>query len=215
MAAKTLLLAAACDAGLPTAANFRIEEAPAPAAEALGDGCVLVRATHFSADPYLRGRIKSDRPGAIAPGSPMSGFISGVVVASRSEKWAPGDFFGGSLPFSTIQVVTPAQLATTAMWKLNGLCGEADLHLGVGVLGMPGATAWGGLVDVLRPVAGQTLLITAASGAVGQLVGQLARHRGVRVIGSAGGAAKCAALKEVFGFDEVVDYKAEDFEAAL
>jgi NADPH-dependent curcumin reductase CurA len=80
---------------------------------------------------------------------------------------------------------------------------------------MPGATAWGGLVDVLKPEAGQSLLITAASGAVGQLVGQLAKKRGVRVIGSAGGAAKCAALKEVFGFDATIDYKNEDFEAAL
>jgi NADPH-dependent curcumin reductase CurA len=213
--AKTLILAAACNSGLPTAAHFRIESAPAPTAEALEANCVLVRVTHMSADPYLRGRIKADRPGATAAGAAMSGFVTGVVVASRSEKWAAGDLFGANLPFTTVQLLTPAHLAASPMWKLNGLCAEGELHLGLGALGMPGATAWGGLVDVLRPEAGQTLLVTAASGAVGQLVGQLAKRRGVRVIGSAGGAAKCAALKEVFGFDEALDYKAVDFEAEL
>ena len=213
---KTLYLAAACNSGLPTAAHFRVEEAPAPLAEDLAPGCVLVRLTHISADPFQRGRIKADRPGAIPAGAPMAGFVSGVVVASQSQKWAAGDLFGANLPFITVQVLTPPLLAATAMWRLNGLCAEADLHLGVGALGMPGATAWGGLVDVLRPEAGQTLLITAASGAVGQLVGQLAKQRGVRVLGSAGGPAKCATLKDVFGFDEAIDYKAgEGFEGAL
>ena len=213
--AKTLYLAAACNSGLPTAAHFRVEEAPAPLAEELAAGCVLVRLTHISADPYQRGRIKADRPGAIPAGAALAGFVSGVVVASRAPKWAAGDLFGAQLPYTTLQVLAPPLLAATPMWRLNGLCTEAELHLGVGALGMPGATAWGGLVDVLRPQAGDTLLITAASGAVGQLVGQLAKQRGVRVIGSAGGAAKCAALKEVFGFDEAIDYKGEDFEGAL
>ena len=205
---KALVLASACNEGIPTPAHFRIEESPAPTPESLEDGSVLLRATHFSADPYQRGRIRSDRPGATLPGSVITGFLAGVVVASRSPRWAAGDLFGASLPLKTLQAVPAAALAQTAMWKLNGMCAEADLHLGVGALGMPGATAWGGLLEVLRPAAGQTLLITAASGAVGQLVGQLAKRKGVRVIGSAGGAAKCTSLKEVFGFDAAVDYKA-------
>ena len=209
-ATKTLVLATSCDEGIPTAAHFRIEESPAPEAASLEEGAVLLRATHFSADPYQRGRFRSARPGATAPGSPVSGFISGVVVASKSPKWAAGDFFGGSLPLKTLQVVGAGAMAVTAMWKLTGLVScEAELHLGVGVLGMPGATAYGGLLDVLRPKEGETLLITAASGAVGQLVGQLAKKRGVRVIGSAGGAAKCAALTGEFGFDAAIDYKGE------
>ena len=213
--AKTLILNAACNSGLPTPAHFRVEEGPAPSADALADGSVLVRVTHLSADPYLRGRLKVNRPGATEPGSPISGFVTGVVLASRNTKWSAGDLFGANLPFTTVQVLTAQHLTMTAMWKLTGLCTEEDLHMGLGALGMPGATAFGGLLDVLRPEAGQTLLITAASGAVGQLVGQLAKKRGVRVIGSAGGAAKCDLLRTLFGFDAVIDYKSEDFEGAL
>lgn len=126
---KTLILAASCNAGLPTAAHFRVEEKPAPTADELADGCVLVRLTHLSADPYMRGRIRADRPGSTAPGAAISGFVAGVVVASRSGAWAAGDFFGANLPFSTVQVLTPAHLAATAMWKLNGLCGSLSSTL--------------------------------------------------------------------------------------
>ena len=96
------------------------------------------------------------------------------------------------------------------MWKLPSFLNEATITRGVGVLGMPGATAYGGLIDVLRPVQGETILVTAASGAVGALVGQIAKHQyGCKVIGTAGGPAKCELLKKM-GFDSAIDYKTCD-----
>jgi NADPH-dependent curcumin reductase CurA len=138
----------------------------------------------------------------------MLGFVGGKVLASRNEKWREGDYFGAMLPYSTVQILTPQALASTVMWKLTGLIDESEMSLSVGVLGMPGATAYGGLVDVLRPKAGETIFISAASGAVGALVGMIAkRNFGCKVVGSCGGDAKVALAKQVFGFDEVIDYK--------
>jgi NADPH-dependent curcumin reductase len=208
LTAHTITLAASINEGIPSADNFRVVSSAAPTADALTDGDLLIRATHFSADPYQRSSIRSDRPNAKKVGEALTGFISGVVVASQNAAWVAGDLFGASLPLTTIQVVTPAILSRTVFWKLTGFCTEDKLSLGVGVLGMPGATAWGGLLKILRPVASQVLLVTAASGAVGQLVGQIAgKVKGCRVIGTAGGPEKCAALKDKFGFAEAIDYK--------
>lgn len=205
---STLELAAHQNTGIPLASTFRVSTSPAPDASTLEDGDILVELKFVSADPYLRSSIRSDRPGAKQPGDAMVCFTSGVVLASKSEKWAPGDFFGGSLPIKSIQRLTKEDMAKTAMWKLNGcISGPEELSLGLGLLGMPGSTAYGGLVDILRPVKGETLLVTSASGAVGQLVGQIAKHLGCTVIGVAGGPAKCAALTGTFGFDHAIDYK--------
>ena len=209
--ARTLVLAAhIANETLPAACNFRVEESPAPTAADLPEGAVLVQARYLSADPYQRSAMRADRPGAKQVGEALTGFLSGVVLASRSAAWAAGDLFGASLPLCTLQVVTAEGLGKTVMWRLTGLCSEGELSLGVGLLGMPGATAWGGLLKVLRPEKGQALLVTAASGAVGQLVGQIARNvcGCAAVVGTAGGPAKCAALTERFGFTHAIDYKA-------
>jgi NADPH-dependent curcumin reductase CurA len=98
-------------------------------------------------------------------------------------------------------------LSQAQPWRLTGLISEDEISLGVGILGMPGATAYGGLMDVLRPVEGQTLWVSGAAGAVGGLVGQLGKIHGLRVVGSAGGDAKCSLITEKFGMDFAVDYK--------
>lgn len=203
---RTLVVAASCDSGMPGREHVRVADGTVP--EALPADAVRLRALYLSADPYMRSMLRSGSPRGIAPGESLRGFLVARVEASTLAGWAVGDVLGASLPLSTLQVVTGAALARTAAWRLTGLVEDARLSLGVGALGMPGATAVGGLFDVLRPVSGETLLVTAASGAVGQIVGQLARARGVRVIGTAGGPAKCALLRERFGFDVAIDYKA-------
>jgi NADPH-dependent curcumin reductase CurA len=209
--AFTLTLAAhIANETLPAAENFSIQQSPAPALTQPGE--VLLQALYFSADPYMRSAMRSDRPNSKKVGEAITGFISGKVLASNNAAWSAGDLFGGSFPLSTLQVVSAEALAKTVMWKLSGLCSEEELSLGVGLLGMPGATAWGGLLKVLRPEAGQTVLVTAASGAVGQLVGQIAKLKGCTVIGTAGGPEKCALLTSKFGFSHAIDYKALGWE---
>ena len=123
----------------------------------------------ISADPYLRGFIK---PGGMKkPGNPMSGFVAGKIVASKNADWTVGDLIAGNLPFTTLQVFSKENLAKVTVWKLTGLIEEKDISLGLGLLGMPGSTAYGGLIDILRPNKGDTIFISAASGAVGSLVG--------------------------------------------
>lgn len=144
----------------------------------------------------------------------VKGFVVGTVVASKNEDWVAGDLFGASLPFTDIQVLKKG--AQTVMWKLTGVVAEDKLSLGLGVLGMPGSTAYGGLLDVLRPQprgeggspAGETIWISGAAGAVGSLVGMIAKTVfGCTVIGSCGGAEKGAMIKDKFGFDHSIDYK--------
>jgi NADPH-dependent curcumin reductase CurA len=179
---------------------------------------MVIHVMAFSADPYLRGSIKST--GYNKPGNPMIGFVAGKVIASKNPDWVAGDLIGASLPFSTLQVVKKENLAKTMSWKLTGLIEESDIGLGIGILGMPGSTAYGGLIDVLRPNKGDTIFISAASGAVGSLVGMIAKNiYDCKVIGSAGGPEKCALIKEKFGFDHAIDYKkcnsADELNAAL
>jgi NADPH-dependent curcumin reductase CurA len=173
LSASSIVLKQVILSGPPTRKHFKIETSEV-AGRCSGDGEVLLRALVFSADPYLRGGIKSgDAP------RPMAGFIAGEVVDSTSPDWAAGDFFGGHLPFTTVQRLDAATLAKTSIWKLTGLPLEVDrenISLGIGALGMPGATAYGGLIDVLRPKAGETLWVSAAGGAVGGLVGQIGEH---------------------------------------
>ena len=199
--------------------HFRIESKDDESFD-LGEGEILIQLIALSADPYLRGAIKST--GFLRANSVMSGFVVGKVVQSNSnENWVVGDLFGGQLPFSTIQVVTQAKASSpTNMWKLTGLISEENISLGLGVLGMPGATAYGGLIDVLRPIEGETIFISAASGAVGSLVGMIAKNvYGCKVIGSCGGPDKCRLIKDKFNFDHAIDYKtvttADQLKAAL
>jgi NADPH-dependent curcumin reductase CurA len=217
---KTVTLKQSVDEGLPGPEHFSTVEREVAA---LGDeaGAVQLQVTAMSADPYLRMRIKSSSSfGNVAPGEAMSGFVVGKVLASNSSEWAVGDLFGGNLPFSTVQTLSADELKASMLWKLNGVLSEEELTLGLGLLGMPGSTAYGGLFDVLAAKEGETIFVSAASGAVGSLVGMLAKNVfNCTVIGSCGGPEKAALIKEKFGYDHAIDYKTlngkDDLVAAL
>lgn len=200
--AKSVILKTNLDEGVPGPEHFEIGETPLPK---LGDG-LLVQLSAISPDPYMRGRMRSGAD--FKPGRPLGGFVSGRVLESNLPDWKAGDLFGGMLPFTTVQAVSAAALKANPLRKLTGLISENDVSLGVGALGMPGATAYGGFIGVLRPKAGETLWVSGAAGAVGSMVGMLAKHvYGCKVIGSAGGPEKCRLVTEKFGFDACIDYK--------
>lgn len=205
MKASSIVLIDNLPSGVPGPDNFRIENTEV--SEAVGTGEVLIKILVISADPYLRGRIKEGE-GNVRPGEVMVGFVGGKVLKSDNRKWVEGDLFGAHLPFTTIQLLTGAQLAETLMWKLTDKISEDQISYSIGVLGMPGATAYGGLVDVLRPNNGETIFISAASGAVGGLVGQISKQiYDCKVIGSCGGEEKCRLVQETFDYDAAIDYK--------
>lgn len=162
----------------PGPEHFEVTELATPA---LGDG-ILVELLTLSADPYMRGGLKmpleGDKPRT------MSGYVSGRVLESAVDGWAAGDLFGASLPYVDVQAISADQLKRLQIWKLTGLIGEADISHGIGAMGMPGATAYGGLIDVLRPNHGDTIWVSGAGGAVGSMVGQIAKNvYGCTVIG--------------------------------
>ena len=146
----------------------------------------------------------------------MSGFVVGVVLHSNSNStWPVDSLFGGMLPFTTIQTLTLTDLKTKLLWNLTSRLTLDTISQGLGVLGMPGATAYAGVYDVLRPTSPppavpEVLFVSAASGAVGSLVGMIAKRVfGCVVIGSCGGPEKCKVVLETFGFDFAIDYKDE------
>lgn len=195
-------------AGWPTADNFALRETPlAP----LGEGEVRVRSHFLSLDPYMRGRMNEAR--SYAPPQPlgevMGGGAAGVVVESRDPAWTVGDKVVGMLGWQEFGTVGGGG----GLVKVDD--SRIPLSAYLGVVGMPGVTAWYGLNRICRPEAGQTVMVSAASGAVGGVVGQLAKRRGCRVVGVAGGAAKCAYVTATLGFDACVDYKAGNLQAAL
>lgn len=180
--------------------NFRLIEVPLPP---LKEGEVRIRNHFLSLDPYMRGRM-NDRKSYAPPqslGEVMQGGTAGVVVESRNPAWRSGDhvvaMFGwqeyGTSNGTDIRKVDTAKVPLSAY---------------LGAVGMPGVTAWYGLNRICAPKEGETVAVSAASGAVGSVVGQLARRHGCRVVGIAGGAEKCRYLVEELGFDQAVDYKA-------
>ncbi|WP_298833226.1 NADP-dependent oxidoreductase [uncultured Piscinibacter sp.] len=200
--------------GEATADNFRLVETPVPA---LQDGRVLVRHHFLSLDPYMRMRM-NDAKSYAAPqalDAVMIGGTVGEVVESRHPKFAVGDRVAGMGGWQQFSVVDAGQ---------PGLLRKVDtthvpLSAYLGAVGMPGVTAWYGLVKLCMPKAGETIVVSAASGAVGSAVGQLAKVRGCRAVGIAGGADKCRYVVEELGFDACVDYKQhrdpKSLEAAL
>ena len=188
--------------GEATVDNFRLVETPVPA---LQDGQVLVRHHYLSLDPYMRMRM-NDAKSYAAPqalGAVMIGGTVGEVVESKSPKFADGDRVAGMGGWQQYSVVDAGQ---------PGLLRKVDtthvpLSAYLGAVGMPGVTAWYGLVRLCAPKAGETIVVSAASGAVGSAVGQLAKVRGCRAVGIAGGADKCRYVVEELGFDACVDYK--------
>ncbi len=188
--------------GEAVASNFKLVTGETPA---LAEGEVLVRHHFLSLDPYMRGRM-NDAKSYAAPqplGQVMQGGTAGEVVESRAPKYQPGDKvvgFGGWQEFSVVKVDQPG-----ALRKVDTT--HVPLSHYLGAVGMPGVTAWYGLVKIIEPKAGETLVVSAASGAVGSAFGALAKARGCRVIGIAGGADKCAYVTKDLGFDACLDYK--------
>lgn len=199
--ARTLILKVSLDEGLPGPEHFEIRESPTPV---IGDGVIVMLLT-VSADPYMRYRIRSD--GDYKPGEPMLGLVAGKILDSKVPEWKIGDLFGAELPYTDVQAVSARKVKSFR--RLTGLISEDQISLGIGALGMPGSTAYGGLIDILKPKKGETLWVSGAAGAVGSMVGMMAKNVfGCTVIGSAGGPEKCKLVKEQFGFDDCVDYKA-------
>lgn len=189
--------------GAATAENFRLESAATPA---LQDGQVLVRHHYLSLDPYMRGRMNEGKSYA-APqplGEVMIGGTVGEVLETRSPRFAVGDKVVGMGGWQLYSVVDAEQPG--ALRKVDTT--HVPLSHYLGAVGMPGVTAWHGLVRIIDPQAGQTVVVSAASGAVGSAVGVLAKSRGCRVVGIAGGAEKCTYVVKDLGFDECVDYRA-------
>ncbi|WP_119422401.1 NADP-dependent oxidoreductase [Desertibaculum subflavum] len=190
--------------------NFRLEEAPVPEPK---DGEALVRNHYMSLDPYMRGRMNASKSysASVEIGQTMVGGTVGEVVKSNDPSLKPGDKVVGQLGWQ-LYGTGPAK----AFMKVD--TGRVPLSAYLGPVGMPGVTAWIGTYDICQPKAGETLVVNAASGAVGGVVGQLAKMKGARVVGIAGGAAKVKHVVDDLGFDACVDYRAasfrDDFKAA-
>jgi NADPH-dependent curcumin reductase CurA len=193
------ILLASRPTGFPSEANFALVETPVPEP---AEGQLLVRNHWLSLDPYMRGRMDAVKSYAkhVELGEVMTGGTVGEVVASRHPKFAVGEFVTGALGWQEYALSDGAGLRKVDPQR-------APLSYALGVLGMPGVTAWVGLLDIAQPKAGETVLVSAASGAVGSVVGQLARLKGCRAVGIAGGAAKCEYVVKELGFDACVDYK--------
>jgi NADPH-dependent curcumin reductase CurA len=206
-------LLASRPSGEPRPENWRWAEVPVPGPDGLGEGQVLVRHHYLSLDPYMRMRMNEGKSYAApqAIGEVMVGGTVGEVVVSRHPKYAAGDFVangGGWQEYAVVDATQPG-----VMRKLP--VGAVPLSAYLGAVGMPGVTAWLGLVKIIEPKAGETIVVSAASGAVGGVVGQLAKARGCRVVGFAGGADKCRYVVEELGFDACIDYKAHASEDSL
>jgi len=197
------ILLASRPTGEPTADNFRLVQTPVPA---LADGQVLVRHHYLSLDPYMRGRMNEGR--SYAQPQPldqvMIGGTAGEVVASKNPHFAVGDKVVGMGGWQEYAVVGAEQRGV--LQKVDTT--RIPLSAYLGAVGMPGVTGWYGLTQIIAPKAGETVVVSAASGAVGGVVGQLAKARGCRAVGIAGGPDKCAYVTQELGFDACVDYKA-------
>ena len=193
--------------GAVSAANFRLAETPIPTP---GPGQTLVRHHFLSLDPYMRGRLSEAKSYAApqALGAVMGGGAVGEVIESRHPKFKAGDF-----------VVGPGG------WQLYALSDGRDIRVidasripiqaYLGPVGMPGVTAWYGLNKIIAPRPGQTVVVSAATGAVGSVVGQLAKIAGAKTVGIAGGPDKCAYARDELGYDRCVDHKSPGFAAEL
>jgi NADPH-dependent curcumin reductase CurA len=205
-AARRIVLASR-PVGEPKPADFRLEEYPVPQP---GPGEVLLRTKWLSLDPYMRGRM-SDAPSYAKPvgiGEAMEGGTVSEVVASNNDRFARGDIVLGHSGWQTHALSNGAGLR-----KLDPK--RAPISTALGVLGMPGMTAYSGLLEIGKPQPGETVVVAAASGAVGSVVGQIAKIKGARAVGIAGGPDKCRYVKDALGFDDCVDHNAPDFAARL
>lgn len=199
---NTKIVLAKRPVGEPDDSCFRVihEETPP-----LQEGQILIKVLWLSLDPYMRGRMNDVKSYAkpVEIGEVMVGESAGVVIESRSARYKVGDYVTAHMGWQSMIVVDDS---LPRLMKVDLANGSLSAHLGV--VGMPGRTAYFGLLELGKPVAGETLVVAAASGAVGSVVGQMAKILGLRAIGIAGGADKCRYVKEELGFDECIDYKA-------
>lgn len=193
--------------GAPTPENFRLEEQPIPEP---GEGQVLLRTEWLSLDPYMRGRM-SDAPSYSPPveiGAVMVGGTVSRVERSNHPDFKPGEWVLGYSGWQTHALSDGKDLV-----KLGD--NPAHPSWSLGILGMPGFTAYMGLLDIGQPKSGETLVVAAATGPVGATVGQIGKIKGCRVVGVAGGEEKCRHAVEVLGFDQCIDHHADDFAQQL
>ena len=208
MAGKNMqVLLASRPTGWVKESDFRIVETEIPAP---GDGQVLVKNLYLSLDPYMRGRMNDQRSYAakVEIGQVMTGETVGEVVESRNPKFRAGDTVAGRVGWQNYALSDGSDLR-----KVDPKLVPISTYLGV--VGMPGVTAWIGLTDIGQPKPGETVVVSAASGAVGSVVGQLAKARDCRVVGVAGGKAKCDFVVGELGFDACIDHRAGDWQKAL
>jgi NADPH-dependent curcumin reductase len=194
-------------AGMPSEENFALVEAPIPE---LGSSQFLVRTIYLSLDPYMRGRM-SDRASYANPAEldrPMVGGTVGQVVRSNHPGYSEGDYVLGYWGWQDYGLSDG-----TGVRKLDPQ--EAPLSCALGVLGMPGMTAYVALLDIGKPRPGETVVVSAAAGAVGSVAGQIARIVGCRAVGVAGSDAKCRYVVDELGFEACVNYKTDDLDRAL
>ncbi|BDU07115.1 NADP-dependent oxidoreductase [Nocardia cyriacigeorgica] len=204
---STRIVLASRPVGAPQPENFRTEtvELPVP-----GDGQALLQTLYLSLDPYMRGRM-SDAPSYAPPvaiGATMVGATVSRVLESRDSAVRPGDIVLGYGGWQTHSLESAAYLR-----KLDPA--KVPVTTALGVLGMPGFTAYAGLRNIGKPKAGETLVVAAATGPVGSAVGQIAKLEGTRTVGIAGGPEKVRLLTEKFGFDAAIDHRADDFAEQL
>lgn len=193
--------------GVPTKDTFLFQNVEVGE---LKEGQVQLKARYISVDPYMRGRM-SDQKSYVAPyevGKPISGGVVAEVIASKSEKFQARDIVLGELPWQTEQLAEARYLQ-----KLDPELAPLETYLGL--LGMPGLTAYFGLLDIGQPKPGETVVISGGAGAVGMAVGQIAKIKGARAVGIAGSEEKCRILVEELGFDSAVNYKSESFRSQL
>ena len=187
--------------------NFRMVETEVPSVQ---DGQLLIKVHYLSLDPYMRGRMEESK--SYAPPQPLNevmiGGTVGEVVESRNAQYQPGDMVVGMGGWQQYYVSEGGGLM-----KVDTRHIPASAYLGS--VGIPGVTAWYGLLQIGKPKAGETVVVSAASGAVGSVVGQLAKINGCRAVGIAGGKAKCEYVVNELGFDACIDYKADGFRDAL
>ena len=201
------IVLAARPVGKPRTSDFRIEDAGVPAPK---QGEMLLAVRYLSLDPYMRGRME-DRKSYAEPVK-IGGLMTGEAIATVVESQHPAHK-AGDIVLAPTGWRTHALSDGTGLRKLDPTL--APITTGLGVLGMPGFTAYSGLYLIGKPKPGETVVVAAASGPVGSLVGQLAKLRGARAVGLAGGAEKCAYVRDVLGFDVVIDHRASDFAAQL
>jgi NADPH-dependent curcumin reductase CurA len=209
MTKNTQVLLAKRPAGEPDDACFRIEEVDIPELQA---GQIIIKVCWLSIDPYMRGRM-NDNKSYVAPleiGDIMSGESAGIVIKSTANEFAVGDRVAAHMGWQSYIV---ANGDDAGLMKIDLSNGSLSAHLGV--VGMPGRTAFFGLTELGKPQTGETLVVAAASGAVGSAVGQIAKIKGLRAVGIAGGPGKCRYVKEELNFDACIDYKAGNLAAEL